>query len=122
MPLLRTCHFRPRLRLLIASPLWHALCADTRCARYYSLLDKKIQWCIGHLTDDDLVALFRRCQTGLRPGGTIVLKENVCEEGFVVDKEDSSVTRRGHTRRVSPVIPECSVSSPRRLRLMRARL
>ena len=52
-----------------------------------------IQWCIGHLTDADMVSFLGRCEKALRPGGRIVVKENNCREGFVVDKEDSSVTR-----------------------------
>ena len=52
-----------------------------------------IQWCIGHLTDADMVAFLERCKEALRPGGRIVVKENNCREGFQVDKEDSSVTR-----------------------------
>ena len=52
-----------------------------------------IQWCIGHLTDADMVSFLERCEKALRPGGRIVVKENNCQEGFVVDKEDSSVTR-----------------------------
>ena len=35
-----------------------------------------IQWCVGHLTDEDFVSFFQRCATGLRPGGIIVVKEN----------------------------------------------
>ena len=52
-----------------------------------------IQWVVGHLTDDDFAAFFKRCQKGLKPGGLVVLKENTCTTGFIVDKEDSSVTR-----------------------------
>ncbi|CEF98758.1 Protein of unknown function DUF858,methyltransferase-like [Ostreococcus tauri] len=52
-----------------------------------------IQWCIGHLTDDDLVAFLRRCRDGLREGGCIVMKENNASSGFILDLEDSSVTR-----------------------------
>lgn len=52
-----------------------------------------IQWVVGHLTDDDFVEFFLRCRKGLKPGGVIVLKENTCANGFIVDKEDSSVTR-----------------------------
>ena len=52
-----------------------------------------VQWCIGHLTDEDFVAFFERCAKGLRPGGMVILKENTCRKGFVVDEEDSSVTR-----------------------------
>jgi len=39
-----------------------------------------IQWCVGHCTDDDLVALLRRCVDGLKRGGLIVVKENNCKE------------------------------------------
>lgn len=52
-----------------------------------------IQWCLGHCTDDDLVALLHRCAAGLKRGGLVVVKENNCKEGFIVDKSDSSVTR-----------------------------
>eukprot|EP00241_Pyramimonas_parkeae_P023394 CAMPEP_0114285158 /NCGR_PEP_ID=MMETSP0059-20121206/5032_1 /TAXON_ID=36894 /ORGANISM="Pyramimonas parkeae, Strain CCMP726" /LENGTH=265 /DNA_ID=CAMNT_0001406027 /DNA_START=36 /DNA_END=833 /DNA_ORIENTATION=+ len=52
-----------------------------------------IQWAIGHLTDDDFVQFFDRCKNGLKPDGIIILKENNCESGFVVDKDDSSITR-----------------------------
>ena len=34
------------------------------------------QWVLGHLTDDDLVAFFKRCAKGLAPGGLIFVKEN----------------------------------------------
>lgn len=52
-----------------------------------------IQWCIGHLTDADLVEFFSRAKAGLKPGGFFVLKENVARNGFVLDKDDHSVTR-----------------------------
>ncbi|KAJ2498109.1 hypothetical protein GGH96_004590 [Coemansia sp. RSA 1972] len=51
------------------------------------------QWVLSHLTDDDLVAFFKRCTTGLAPGGLICVKENVAGTSYVVDSEDSSVTR-----------------------------
>ena len=35
---------------------------------------------------EDAVAFFERCKTGLAPGGILVVKENVCQKGFVVDK------------------------------------
>lgn len=52
------------------------------------------QWVLGHLTDDDLVNFFQRCQKGLAPNGLIVVKENVTsgkEPEF--DCDDSSYTR-----------------------------
>ena len=52
-----------------------------------------IQWCIGHLTDDDCVEFLRTCSKCLKPMGMIVVKENNARRGFVLDKEDSSITR-----------------------------
>ncbi|GAB4829453.1 hypothetical protein Ancab_019125 [Ancistrocladus abbreviatus] len=52
-----------------------------------------IQWCVGHLTDDDLISFFKRAKAGLKPGGFFILKENIARNGFVLDKEDRSVTR-----------------------------
>lgn len=52
-----------------------------------------VQWCIGHLTDQDFVEFFKRAKVGLKPAGFFVVKENTAKNGFVVDKEDSSVTR-----------------------------
>lgn len=59
------------------------------------------QWCLGHLTDSQLVTYFRRCSDGLRRqqpsgGGWIVVKENIstnAEGKDIFDKLDSSVTR-----------------------------
>nr|XP_015222143.1 PREDICTED: N-terminal Xaa-Pro-Lys N-methyltransferase 1 isoform X2 [Lepisosteus oculatus] len=52
-----------------------------------------IQWVIGHLTDEHLVGFLRRCRGGLRPGGLIVVKDNVAHEGVILDEVDSSVCR-----------------------------
>lgn len=52
-----------------------------------------IQWCIGHLSDDDFVLFFKRAKVGLKPGGLFVLKENIARTGFVLDKQDKSITR-----------------------------
>ncbi|XP_073140401.1 alpha N-terminal protein methyltransferase 1 isoform X2 [Henckelia pumila] len=52
-----------------------------------------VQWCIGHLSDDDFVSFFKRAAVGLKPGGLFVMKENIARSGFVLDKEDKSVTR-----------------------------
>ncbi|GFP52316.1 alpha N-terminal protein methyltransferase 1 [Trichoderma asperellum] len=57
------------------------------------------QWCVGHLTDSQLVEYLRRCQVALNPGAMIVLKENLSTSGRdVFDELDSSVTRRGKKR------------------------
>lgn len=34
-----------------------------------------------------------KCKNGLAENGMICVKDNTCNKGFVVDKEDSSVTR-----------------------------
>ncbi|KAM7345401.1 N-terminal methyltransferase [Cochliomyia hominivorax] len=52
------------------------------------------QWVLGHLTDYDLFAFFKRIRGSLRPGGTFVLKENVTKNKEVIkDETDSSITR-----------------------------
>ena len=59
------------------------------------------QWCLGHLSDDELVAFFQRAKASLRPScdSHIVVKENLCRnesEGgprTVYDAQDSSLTR-----------------------------
>ncbi|KAH8254380.1 hypothetical protein KR032_009714 [Drosophila birchii] len=52
------------------------------------------QWVLGHLTDRDLMAFFRRIRQGLAPGAFFCLKENVSSSKKTVeDEEDSSVTR-----------------------------
>lgn len=57
------------------------------------------QWCVGHLTDLQLVAYLRRCGEALRREeggkvvGWIVVKENLTNEEDVYDETDSSVTR-----------------------------
>lgn len=52
-----------------------------------------IQWVLSHLTDIDLLSFFTRLSTGLRPGGVIIIKENIKKKGFFLHKDDSSVTR-----------------------------
>lgn len=55
-----------------------------------------IQWVIGHIFDLDAIKFFKRCAAGLKPGGLVVLKDNISAPGgftFVVDKDDSSVAR-----------------------------
>ncbi|KAI3436982.1 uncharacterized protein J3R85_005921, partial [Psidium guajava] len=52
-----------------------------------------IQWCSGHLADDDFVSFFVRAKAGLKPGGLFVLKDNIARSGFVLDKGDRSITR-----------------------------
>ena len=54
------------------------------------------QWCLGHLTDEQLLAYFERCKKALTIDGWIIVKENMCtnldgKDAF--DQQDSSVTR-----------------------------
>ena len=65
------------------------------------------QWCLGHLSDEDLVAFLKRAKDSLRSAkngtgdfeGLIVVKENTCSEDAegvprtVFDEQDSSLTR-----------------------------
>ncbi|THH05298.1 hypothetical protein EW145_g4901 [Phellinidium pouzarii] len=65
------------------------------------------QWCLGHLSDEDLVSFLKRAKDSLRSAfkdtgdmeGLIIVKENVCPEltpgeaRTVFDKSDSSLTR-----------------------------
>ena len=57
------------------------------------------QWCLGALSDADLVAFFRRARAALRDPvrGLLVVKENTCSETggprAVFDESDSSLTR-----------------------------
>lgn len=52
-----------------------------------------IQWVIGHLTDEDLSSFLKRCRLGLQPNGLIVIKDNMAQEGVIMDDVDSSVCR-----------------------------
>lgn len=58
------------------------------------------QWCLGHLTDAQLVAYFERCKNGLVKeegrNAWIMVKENLSTDfkgKDIYDEEDSSVTR-----------------------------
>lgn len=46
-----------------------------------------------YLTDTDVQDMFQKAAVGLKPDGLIFVKENVCKEGFIVDNDDSSLTR-----------------------------
>jgi protein N-terminal methyltransferase len=53
-----------------------------------------VQWVLLYLTDSDLIAFLRRCQQALSHNGIIVIKENcTLQGGFIVDKNDASITR-----------------------------
>ncbi|CAM9446780.1 unnamed protein product, partial [Chrysoparadoxa australica] len=93
-------------RLLAAAPRFigkHAARANCMCMglqdfhpepEAYDLI--WIQWVVGHLADVDFVKLLKRCRAGLNRDGVLVIKDNTCDEAgkaFVLDSEDSSLTR-----------------------------
>lgn len=54
------------------------------------------QWCLGHLTDAQVVDYLVRCRESLTDSGVIVVKENLStnmEGDDIYDEVDSSVTR-----------------------------
>lgn len=52
------------------------------------------QWCLGHLTDSQLVVYLKKCVRALSPGGWIMIKENIgTADSDVFDEVDNSVTR-----------------------------
>lgn len=62
------------------------------------------QWCLGHLSNEDLIEFFKRCKAALRDqeqkNSLIVVKENCCPDvdgqaAITFDEEDSSLTRWG---------------------------
>lgn len=65
--------------------------SDSPEPRRYSVI--WCQWVLPHLTDDDLIAFFKKCIPALAPGGVIGIKENISPGNFIVDREDTSVTR-----------------------------
>jgi hypothetical protein len=57
----------------------------------------RLQWAIGHVTDEDLVPLLARLKACLKPTGVIILKENVLTGngggGTLIDLEGCSLRR-----------------------------
>ncbi|MDR3548581.1 MAG: methyltransferase domain-containing protein [Candidatus Pacebacteria bacterium] len=76
----------PRMRNFFVSGL-----QDFAFAEKYDCI--WIQWVLMNLTDDDMVKFLARCKESLAPGGLICAKENEKAVGFIVDKEDYSITR-----------------------------
>jgi protein N-terminal methyltransferase len=52
-----------------------------------------VQWVSSQLTDSDLIAFYIRAKAALRQNGCLIVKENVKKKGFLVHKDDFSVTR-----------------------------
>ena len=63
----------------------------TENERKYDLI--WIQWVLSQLVDEDLTAFLQRVKTALKPGGVVVVKENIRIKGFMVHTDDYSVTR-----------------------------
>ncbi|KAI0549599.1 alpha-N-methyltransferase NTM1 [Xylaria curta] len=59
------------------------------------------QWCVGHLTNEQLVRYLKRCKAALNEdNGLIVVKENISSSGVdIFDPVDSSVTREDRSFR-----------------------
>jgi len=52
------------------------------------------QWCLGHLTDAQMVTYLGKCGNAVKDGGMVIVKENMSTNGEdVFDELDSSVTR-----------------------------
>ncbi|KAH8683155.1 alpha-N-methyltransferase NTM1 [Tricladium varicosporioides] len=52
------------------------------------------QWCVGHLTDSQLIAYLEKCGKSVKEGGYVIVKENLSTSGEdIFDELDSSVTR-----------------------------
>lgn len=54
------------------------------------------QWCLGHLTDKELVSFLKRCKKAVTTDGWIIVKENMSTDvdgEDIFDQQDSSVTR-----------------------------
>ena len=54
-----------------------------------------VQWVLSQLTDSDLHAFLLRCRSALVPARSsyLLVKENTAKAGFVMDRQDGSVTR-----------------------------
>lgn len=88
------------------------------------------QWCLGQLTDAQLVLYLRCCALSLLPSGWIIVKENMSShiDGTdIFDDTDSSVTRSDQSFRrifekagLSVVLTEVQRGMPRELFAVRA--
>lgn len=86
------------------------------------------QWCVGHLTDAQLVAYLQRAASALTPDGVVVVKENLSTDidgKDVFDELDNAVTRTDESFRrifklagLSVVKSEEQLGFPKHLRLL----
>lgn len=55
------------------------------------------QWCLGYLSDPQLVDHLRLCKSALKPDGALVVKENLSISGEdLLDEADGCITRYIH--------------------------
>jgi protein N-terminal methyltransferase len=87
----RSLGSRVRLFLDLPLQLWPSNNHEQQQRQEYDVV--WTQWVLLYLTDEDLVEFFRAAAKALRPGGVVVVKENVAHAEAVVDEEDCSVTR-----------------------------
>jgi protein N-terminal methyltransferase len=90
------------------------------------------QWCVGHLTDNQLVDFLKRCKEALTETGLVVIKENMStdpEGQDAFDEIDSSVTRTDGKFRslfqkagLKLLRSEEQIGFPRQLQLLPVRL
>lgn len=52
-----------------------------------------VQWVLSQLTDEDLLKFLSKIRESLTENGVIIMKENIQSKGFIVHKDDFSVTR-----------------------------
>ncbi|XP_030149092.1 N-terminal Xaa-Pro-Lys N-methyltransferase 1 isoform X1 [Lynx canadensis] len=79
--------------VLAIGPIWGQFCVEkTSMSKNLGTL-KKVGMSFCHLTDQHLAEFLRRCKQGLRPNGIIVIKDNMAQEGVILDDVDSSVCR-----------------------------
>ncbi|KAL4968690.1 N-terminal protein methyltransferase [Aspergillus stella-maris] len=90
-----------------------------------------IQFCVGHLSDAQLLELLRRCRGALAETGMIVFKENMSTDpagNDMYDEEDSSVTRTNEKFRalfeeagMRVIISELQLGFPKNFKLLPVR-
>ena len=90
----RVLHEGPLKRDGVVGDIYTVGLEDWAPEREYDLI--WMQFCVGHLTDRQLVGCVGRCRDALTQGGIVVVKENMStnpDRTDMYDEVDSSVTR-----------------------------
>ena len=90
----RVLHEGPLKRDGVVGDIYTVGLEDWAPEREYDLI--WMQFCVGHLTDRQLVECVGRCRDALTQGGIVVVKENMStnpDRTDMYDEVDSSVTR-----------------------------